>query len=116
MSLQAFDDGWYRFSAGTKWRCKGPKYLCEIGEAGNTPNLCRLPKAVAALRRVKAFYQSRLQFRQLDEHYCCLDILVTNTITCIFRKSVFQTTMKCLVASGRLSGFLGERFDRQINL
>lgn len=81
MALQTLADGWFRFGAGKKWRCAGPKYLCEVGEAGNTPNFCHLPKAVAAVRRVKAFYQGKLQFGQLDEYGYGLDVLVANAFT-----------------------------------
>lgn len=48
MSLQSLGDGWYRPGAGKKWRCAGPKYLCE---AGNMPNFCHLSKTVATVRR-----------------------------------------------------------------
>jgi hypothetical protein len=81
MALHTLGDGWLRFGAGKKWRCAPGQYLCEIEQAGNTPNFLHLSKSVTAVRRVKAFYQGKLQFGQLDEFGYGLDVLVANAFT-----------------------------------
>lgn len=80
MSLISLDDGWKRFGSGRKWRCVGPKYRCEVDDAGNTPNYLTNHKLVAKIRRIKAFYAGRLKLGRLDEHGTGIDFLVANSL------------------------------------
>jgi hypothetical protein len=81
MALLLLDDGWRQFGDGKMWRTKGPDYLCEIDEEGNTPNYCQMRSILPKVRQVKAFYSGRLQFGMLDEFGNALDIITANSFT-----------------------------------
>ncbi len=74
-------DGWMQFGEGQRWRCVGPRALCEVALEGNTPNYLRMASTVAHLRRVKSFYSGRVSFGVLDQMGTGLDILVANAMT-----------------------------------
>ncbi|MDP4207257.1 MAG: hypothetical protein Q8928_00450 [Bacteroidota bacterium] len=79
--LHKFEDGWFRFENGKRWRVKSPHYLCEIGSENNIPDYCKLASALANVRRVKAFYLGKLKFGKLDEFGTAVDILTANAMT-----------------------------------
>lgn len=81
MSLVSMPDGWMRFGSGRCWRCAGPKYLCEVDDAGHTPNYSGITSTVTKLRRIKGMYSGRLRFDQIDERGTGLDILAANALT-----------------------------------
>lgn len=81
MSLIFLPDNWKRFGSGRKWRCSGPKYLCEVDDAGNTPNYLKVTGTVSKIRRIKSVYAGRVKFGLLDEMGTGLDILVANSFT-----------------------------------
>lgn len=115
MALQALGDGWFRFGAGKKWRCAAGKYLCEVDQAGHTPDYLHLAKAVAAVRRVKAFYQGRLDFGQLDEFSYGLDVLVANSFTESLGSVPSKLSENTLRAvNAKASGNTGDRLDQVI--
>jgi hypothetical protein len=81
MSLISLPDGWKRFGGGRAWRCAGPRYLCEVDDAGNTPNYASMSKIATGVRRIKGVYQGRVKFGVLDEYGYALDVLVANSFT-----------------------------------
>jgi hypothetical protein len=81
MSLASMPDGWMRFGGGRSWRCRGPRYLCEVDDARNTPNYCGMASTVAKLRRVKGVYAGRVKLGRIDEMGTGMDILVANAMT-----------------------------------
>jgi len=70
-----------QFGSGRRWRCAGPRYVCEVDDAGNTPNYCNKSASVAKIRRIKSFYQGKLSFGILDEYGTAADILTANSLT-----------------------------------
>src|SRR5512146_3051718 len=80
MSLVYLPDGWMRFGNGRKWRLAGAKLLCEVDDAGNTPNYANMPSTVAKIRRIKSFYSGRVRFGLLDERGTGLDVLTANSL------------------------------------
>jgi hypothetical protein len=78
MSLHKLDAGWMQFGNGNLWRCAGPKYLCEVNEAGNTPNYNSTHSVVAKIRRIKSFYAGKLEFGMLNEFGTASDLLAAN--------------------------------------
>ncbi len=79
MSLIFLPDNWKRFGSGRKWRCSGPKYLCEVDDAGHTPNYLNVAGTVSKIRRIKSVYEGQIKFGLLDEMGTGIDILVTNS-------------------------------------
>lgn len=79
--LNRLEDGWYRFAGGRRWRVKPPGYLCEVDSPGSIPSLIAEPGIPERLRRIRAFYEGRLQFGQLDRDGVGVDILVANAMT-----------------------------------
>jgi hypothetical protein len=80
MSLIFLPENWKRFGSGRKWRCVGPRYLCEVDDPGNTPNYVNVTDAVLKIRRIKAFYMPRIKGGMLDENRTALDILIANAM------------------------------------
>lgn len=81
MSLISYPDGWKRFGGGRRWRCVGPRYLCEVDDPDNTPNYARMTAVVTKIRRIKAFYTGRLPLGLLDQSGNGVDLLVANAFT-----------------------------------
>lgn len=81
MSLESLPDGWFRFGGGRRWRCAGPKYLCEVEDVGTTPHYGGLPHVLSKVRRIKSFYLGRIRFGQLDQSGTGVDVLVANSLT-----------------------------------
>lgn len=81
MSLIFLTDNWKQFGKGRKWRCTGPKYICEVDDRGNTPNYIHIPETASKIRRIKSVYAGRIKFGLLDEMGTGLDILVANSLT-----------------------------------
>jgi hypothetical protein len=81
MALRLLDDGWRQFGDGKIWRTKGPDYLCEVEDEGNTPNYLQMKSILPKVRQVKAFYSGRLSFGMLDEFGNALDIITANSFT-----------------------------------
>lgn len=69
-----------RFARGQHhWRVAGPRYFCEVDEAGNVP--CHAQEAAVCLvQKVKEFYTGRLELGRLDELGTGLDIVVANAL------------------------------------
>ena len=80
MSLISLPDGWQRFGSGRRWRCVGPKYLCEVDDPGNIPNYGKMSSTVAKVRRIKAFYAGRLKLGLLDQFGNGVDFMVANSL------------------------------------
>ena len=121
MSLISLSDGWKQFGTGQRWRCIGPRYLCEIAISANSPNYTKMASVVANMRRVKSFYAGRLRMGLLDEMGTGLDILVANSFTESLGSvpSPFSTS-ELLGIYNRATGFdQGVRLDevvRQISI
>ena len=81
MSLIFLADNWKCFGSGRKWRCTGPKYLCEVDDAGNIPDYRHISGTITKIRRIKSVYAGRVKFGLLDEMGTGLDILVANSFT-----------------------------------
>lgn len=79
--LQPLSDQWFCFSQGRRWRCLPPGYLCEVESAGHVPSLLQSPGIAEKIRRIKAFYDGRLQWGSLDRSGTALDIMVANAMT-----------------------------------
>lgn len=80
MSLDYLPDGWMRFGGGQKWRCIGPRYICEVGDPGNTPNFSKRTETTSKIRRIKSMYMGRLRMGMLDGSGVGVDILVANAL------------------------------------
>lgn len=81
MSLISWPEGWKSFSNGRRWRCIGPKYLCEVDDSGHTPNYGKRSSTVSTIRRIKSFYMGRLKMGLLDQYGTGVDFLVANSLT-----------------------------------
>ncbi|HLF85859.1 MAG TPA: hypothetical protein VI584_02130, partial [Nitrospiria bacterium] len=81
MSLISLADNWKQFGHGRKWRCIGPRYICEVDDPRNTPNYIRISDTASKIRRIKSVYAGRIKLGLLDEMGTGLDILVANSLT-----------------------------------
>lgn len=80
MSLIFLPDGWQRFGSGRRWRCIGPRYLCEVDDPGHTPNYMRMSATITKIRRIKAFYTGRLRLGLLDQAGNGVDLVTANSL------------------------------------
>lgn len=79
--LEKLDDGWFRFAGGRRWRVRAPDYLCEVDDPNNTPSLLNEKGVVERTRRIRAFYDGRIEYGALNRDGVGLDILVANAQT-----------------------------------
>lgn len=80
MSVIQEPDGWMRFGEGRRWRCCGPRYVCEVDRPDAVPSYLGTPSAVARIRRARAFYAGRVRLGVLDAEGTGLDLLVANSM------------------------------------
>jgi len=79
--LETLADGWFSFAGGRRWRCRGSGYFCEVQDAGNCPSFASEPGALDRVRRIRSFYDGRLDLGPLDLNGTGVDILVANAMT-----------------------------------
>lgn len=81
MLPELHDNGWKSFGGGRLWRCRAESgWRLETDREGNVASYSNLAPTVAAIRRIRSFYDGRISFGALDANGTALDLLTANSM------------------------------------